>query len=62
MENSKLDSAHLEDTSSEEKYVAPVDAHPLPAGIDKATEKRLLAKLDKRIVPVIMWMYLMNVS
>ncbi|RVX71739.1 hypothetical protein B0A52_03923 [Exophiala mesophila] len=28
--------------------------------VDKMTERKLLSKLDKRIVPVIMWMYLMN--
>lgn len=28
--------------------------------VDDATERRLLRKLDKRIVPCIMWMYLMN--
>jgi hypothetical protein len=31
-----------------------------PMVVDKTTERRLLSKLDKRIVPCIMWMYLMN--
>jgi hypothetical protein len=30
------------------------------AVIDKETEKRLLRKLDMRIIPMICWIYLMN--
>jgi hypothetical protein len=32
---------------------------PLP-GLDKETEKRLLRKLDRRIIPMVCWIYLMN--
>jgi hypothetical protein len=34
-----------------------------PSGIavvDKLTERKLMAKLDRRIVPMVMWIYLMN--
>jgi hypothetical protein len=30
------------------------------AGVDAATEKRLLRKLDMRIIPMLCWIYLMN--
>lgn len=28
--------------------------------VDKMTERKLMAKLDRRIIPMIMWMYLVN--
>jgi hypothetical protein len=31
-----------------------------PQGIDAETEKRLLRKLDLRLIPMICWIYLMN--
>ncbi|KAJ9604689.1 hypothetical protein H2200_010803 [Cladophialophora chaetospira] len=38
----------------------PLKVPDISERVDKKTERRLLAKLDKRIVPVIMWLYLMN--
>jgi hypothetical protein len=37
-----------------------VESSELPVIIDKATERRLMRKLDARIVWVVMWTYLMN--
>jgi hypothetical protein len=37
-----------------------VESSELPVVIDKATERRLMRKLDSRIVWVVMWTYLMN--
>ena len=28
--------------------------------VDKMTERKLMSKLDRRIIPMIMWLYLMN--
>lgn len=28
--------------------------------VDKMTERKLMSKLDRRIIPMIMWMYLVN--
>jgi hypothetical protein len=28
--------------------------------VDRATERRIIRKIDKRIVPMVMWVYLMN--
>lgn len=34
---------------------------PLPVGeVDVATERRIIRKIDMRIVPMVMWVYLMN--
>lgn len=32
----------------------------IPPVVDEETEKRLLKKLDRRIIPCICWIYLMN--
>lgn len=52
----------LEKAVEQNVDISRADEIPLSAVVDKATERRLLSKLDKRIVPVIMWLYLMNVS
>jgi hypothetical protein len=31
-----------------------------PVVVDKMTERKLMRKLDLRIVPMVMWIYLMN--
>lgn len=31
-----------------------------PVTVDKITERKLMAKLDKRIVPMVMWMYVIR--
>ena len=52
--------------ASDEKQDVPsptsetVEDYGTSTAVDKVTERKLLAKLDKRIVPCIMWMYLMN--
>ena len=33
---------------------------PLVVEVDPETEKRVLRKLDYRIIPTVMWIYLMN--
>ncbi|TFL05431.1 major facilitator superfamily domain-containing protein [Pterulicium gracile] len=40
--------------------VDDVNAHGTSEVVDAATEARLLAKLDRRLVPMISWIYLMN--
>ena len=35
------------------------NGHPLPP-VDAETERRLLRKLDARIIPMLCWVYLMN--
>lgn len=37
-----------------------VEKMEISAGVDKETEKRLLKKLDMRIIPMVCWIYLMN--
>lgn len=57
------DPTHLE--SGKEVAYSPsdsqdeVEAIRAIAGLDKETERKLLRKLDIRIVPMVMWMYLM---
>ena len=41
-----------------EKNVVDITAPPPP--LDPETKKRLIRKLDIRIVPMVMWMYLMS--
>lgn len=36
------------------------DVNNPPRLVDPETEKRLIRKLDKRIIPMVMWMYLMS--
>ena len=45
--------------TTEENVESYGTANGIPP-ISNAEERRLLSKLDKRIVPCIMWMYLMN--
>ena len=50
--------------SDQEKRVAPVPEEVEGIGtsefVDKMTERKLMSKLDRRIIPMIMWMYLVN--
>jgi hypothetical protein len=43
-------------SQSEVEDATPPDV----AVVDKLTERKLMAKLDRRIVPMVMWIYLMN--
>lgn len=56
--NEKIDIPKDEDSSSGHVEAA------LPSAdltvVDKATERAVLRKLDYRIVPMVMWVYLMN--
>ena len=59
---------HDEDKASDSDLgvASPVDQHPhvektgTAAGVDAEVEKQLLKKLDRRIIPMICWIYLMN--
>ncbi|KAI9875456.1 MAG: hypothetical protein M1823_007473, partial [Watsoniomyces obsoletus] len=50
--------------SDNEKRVVPSPREVEDAGtskvVDKMTERKLMSKLDRRIIPMIMWMYLVN--
>lgn len=45
--------------SSSGKVESRLEDQPVEE-VDKMTERRVLRKLDKRIVPMVMWCYLMN--
>ena len=47
------------DTGSPPTELENVVVHP--NGVDPETEKRLLKKLDRRLIPMICWIYLMLV-
>jgi hypothetical protein len=40
--------------------IEQADHAETPRTVDAETEKRLLRKLDMRIIPMICWIYLMN--
>jgi hypothetical protein len=48
--------AQQSDTSSAKAEASGAYVQP----VDKATERAVLRKLDYRIVPMVMWVYLMN--
>lgn len=56
--------AQPEDTDSSSGGVDNIEIAGVPSAnlmaVDKATERAVLRKLDYRIVPTIMWVYLMN--
>jgi hypothetical protein len=65
----ELESSTMSSDSDNEKRAGGVppltdhnetESNEPPAIIDKATERRLMRKLDARIVWVVMWTYLMN--
>jgi hypothetical protein len=55
------DEKDVKDESDSESPARIEDARltPVPT-VDLATEKALMRKLDKRLIPMIMWMYLMS--
>lgn len=52
------------DSDSSSGQVVTIEDGAVPSAdlmvVDKATERAVLRKLDYRIVPMIMWVYLMN--
>lgn len=52
------------DTDSSSGQVDAIEEAGVPSAtlmvVDKATERAILRKLDYRIVPMVMWVYLMN--
>ena len=46
--------------ASTEKPGEPMQVEESLPTVDKETEKRLLKKLDRRIIPMAVWIYLMN--
>ena len=53
----------MADTTDSKKLpedTLPVEHAPSIPAVDSATEKRLLKKLDRRIIPIACWIYLMN--
>lgn len=51
---------HNKDSDSSSGNVENLETVPQLEYVDKATERAVLRKLDYRIVPMIMWVYLMN--
>ena len=47
-------------TSSVPQKIEQTNRAETPRTVDAETEKRLLRKLDMRIIPMICWIYLMN--
>lgn len=58
MNNEKIDIPKDEDSSSGHIEAALPSADRMV--VDRATERAVLRKLDYRIVPMVMWVYLMN--
>jgi hypothetical protein len=60
--NEKL--AQPNDSDSSSGHVVTIEDGVVPSAnlmvVDRATERAVLRKLDYRIVPMIMWVYLMN--
>ena len=48
------------DTGSPPTELERVENAAMPNGVDPETEKALLKKLDRRLIPMICWIYLMN--
>ena len=50
-----------DDTDSGTPSISRIEnASSEPVTVDQATEKALMRKLDKRLIPMVMWMYLMS--
>lgn len=56
----KINRARLESESSAPDKIEQVENPGSTIAVDAETEKRLLRKLDIRIIPMICWIYLMN--
>lgn len=52
--------AGANDTKKFPEDTVPVEHAPSIPIVDAETEKRLLKKLDRRIIPICCWIYLMN--
>lgn len=50
------------DSDNNKKSLKELEAEQAPSipVVDEETEKRLLKKLDRRIIPIACWIYLMN--
>lgn len=48
---------HDSDSPSDSRVEYAIDQ---PIVVDEATEKKLMRKLDLRLIPMVMWMYLMS--
>lgn len=55
-----IDKTRLESEPSVPEKIEEVDNAGSSIAVDAETEKRLLRKLDMRIIPMICWIYLMN--
>lgn len=59
-----MNSGNMSSDSDQEKHpqtpVPEVEDIGTTTVVDKKTERKLMRKLDVRIIPMIMWMYLMN--
>lgn len=56
----KIDKARLGSQPSVPEKIEQVENAGSSVAVDAETEKRLLRKLDIRIIPMICWIYLMN--
>ena len=56
----KIDKTRTGSDSSIPKKIEQVENAGSSVAVDAETEKRLLRKLDIRIIPMICWIYLMN--
>lgn len=54
------DKKRSDSTSFVPQKIEQADHPATPRTVDAETEKRLLRKLDMRIIPMICWIYLMN--
>jgi hypothetical protein len=52
----------MSDSDNEKRVPSPGEVENAGTSevVDKMTERKLMSKLDRRIIPMIMWMYLVN--